>query len=154
QLFMALLDSDQFAGRFRDGAHQVDASDLMQRMLKEDLLRFDGRPLFPERRAYTVAYDLTDEEALLYERVTDYVTEEMNRAGRLGEGQGKRRNAVGFALTILQRRLASSSEAIYQSLRRRLEKLEDRLREAKLSARVASTVAVPQMSDDDVEDFD
>jgi superfamily II DNA or RNA helicase len=154
QLFMALLDADQFAGRFRDGVHQLDPSDLMRRMLKEDLLRFDGRPLFPERRAYTVAYDLTDTEALLYERVTDYVTEEMNRADRLGEGQGKRRNAVGFALTILQRRLASSPEAIYQSLRRRLEKLQDRLREAKLSQRAASIGPTPQLSDDDVDDFE
>jgi len=36
---------------------------------------------------------------------------------------------VGFALTILQRRLASSPEAIYQSLRRRRERLEKKLRE-------------------------
>ena len=36
---------------------------------------------------------------------------------------------VGFALTILQRRLASSPEAIYQSLKRRRERLEKRLAE-------------------------
>ena len=41
----------------------------------------------------------------------------MNRADRLkAEGEGRRGNVVGFALTILQRRLASSPEAIYQSL--------------------------------------
>lgn len=34
------------------------------------------------------------------------------------------KGTVGFALTILQRRLASSPEAIYQSLRRRRERLE------------------------------
>src|SRR5439155_1070271 len=44
-------------------------------------------------------------------------------------GEKRRGNTVGFALTILQRRLASSPEAIYQSLRRRRDRLEKRLRE-------------------------
>ena len=49
----------------------------------------------------------------------------MNRAQRLqAEGEGRRGTIVGFALTVLQRRLASSPEAIYQSLRRRRERLE------------------------------
>ncbi len=43
QLFMALLDGDRFEGRFRDGVHVTDASDMMRRMVKENLLRFDGR---------------------------------------------------------------------------------------------------------------
>ena len=47
QLFMALLDGDRFEGRFRDGVHQADTSDLMRRMVKENLLKFDGTPLFP-----------------------------------------------------------------------------------------------------------
>lgn len=133
QLFMALLDGDRFEGRFRDGVHVVDTSDLMRRLVKEQLLKFDGTPLFPERRAYTVTYRLSDGEAALYEAVTGYVREEMNRADRLAaEGEGARRTSVGFALTILQRRLASSPEAIYQSLKRRREKLERRLREEKL----------------------
>src|SRR5207342_2276328 len=51
QLFMALLDGDRFEGRFRDGVHAVDTSDLMRRMVKENLLKFDGTPLFPERIA-------------------------------------------------------------------------------------------------------
>jgi hypothetical protein len=42
---------DRFYGKFRDGAHKVDVTDLMRRMVKEDLLKFDGTPLFPERRA-------------------------------------------------------------------------------------------------------
>ena len=56
QLFMALLDGDRFEGKFRDGVHTVDTSDLMRRLVKEDLLKFDGKPLFPERQAYTVEY--------------------------------------------------------------------------------------------------
>ena len=54
QLFMALLDGDRFEGRFRDGVHTADVSDLMRRMVKENLLKFDSTPLFPERIAYTV----------------------------------------------------------------------------------------------------
>jgi len=129
QLFLALLDADRFEGRFRDGVHQVDVSDLMRRMVKENLLKFDGKPLFPERKAYTVNYALSPDEAVLYEDVTEYVRQEFNRVEQL-ENDG-RKGTVGFALTILQRRLASSPEAIYQSLRRRRERLEKRLIEAK-----------------------
>jgi hypothetical protein len=53
QLFLALLDSDRFEGRYRDGVHTVEPADLMRRMVKEELLTMDGRPLFPERRAYS-----------------------------------------------------------------------------------------------------
>lgn len=61
--------------------------------------------------------------------------EEFNRADTL-DNEG-RKGTVGFALTILQRRLASSPEAIYQSLRRRRERLERRLREEELLKRGA-----------------
>lgn len=133
QLFMALLDGDRFEGRFRDGVHATDVSDLMRRMVKEQLLKFDGAALFPERRAYTVNYALSDGEAMLYKQVTDYVTEQFDRADRLGD-EG-RRGTVGFALTTLQRRLASSPAAIHESLRRRRERLERRLREEKINKR-------------------
>jgi hypothetical protein len=49
----------QFYGKFREAAHKVDVSDMMRRMVKEDLLKFDGTPLFPERRAYTANYEVT-----------------------------------------------------------------------------------------------
>jgi SNF2 family DNA or RNA helicase len=133
QLFLALLDGDRFEGRFRDGVHQVDVSDLMRRMVKERLLTFDGTPLFPERIAYTVPYQLSDQEAQLYTEVTNYVREEFNRAEALQND--KRAGTVGFALTILQRRLASSPEAIAQSLQRRRARLETQLRELKLVQR-------------------
>jgi len=160
QLFMALLDADRFEGRFRDGVHTVDTSDLMRRLVKESLVKFDGTPLFPERRAYTVDYKLSDAEAALYHAVTTYVTEEMNRADRLAaEGEGRRANQVGFALTSLQRRLASSPEAICQSLRRRRERLEKRLREGKLQKRGdhllgAEPEDLPDLTDDLIEDLD
>jgi superfamily II DNA or RNA helicase len=132
QLFLSLLDSDRFYGKFRDGVHKVEVTDLMRRMVKEELVKFDGTPLFPERKAYTVNYELSKPEAILYEQVTDYVQKEMGKAEKL---DGQRRGSVGFALTTLQRRLASSPEAIFQSLKRRREKLTDRLREAKFAGR-------------------
>jgi len=157
QLFMALLDGDRFEGRFRDGVHATDVSDLMRRMVKETLLKFDGTPLFPERIAYTVPYKLSDAEAQLYKAVTDYVREEFNRAEALEND--KRAGTVGFALTILQRRLASSPEAIYQSLRRRRERLESRLRELEVlqrgsQAAFALPVSVPALDADDMEDLE
>ena len=157
QLFMALIDGDRFEGRFRDGVHVTDASDLMRRLVKEQMLKFDGHPLFPERLAYTVRYKLSDLEAQLYERVTNYVRDEFNRADAL-DNEG-RKGTVGFALTILQRRLASSPEAIYQSLRRRKERLEKRLREEKLlkrgaDARIETPSDLPGLTSDDVEDLD
>src|SRR5207248_11692900 len=140
QLFLALLDSDQFEGKFRDGVHQVDLSGLMRRMVKERLLKFDGRPLFPERIAYTVPYKLSDSEARLYKEVTEYVRDEFNRADALQND--KRAGTVGFALTILQRRLASSPDAIFHSLRRRRERLEKQLRELELLRRGGATIAL------------
>jgi superfamily II DNA or RNA helicase len=134
QLFMALLDGDRFEGRFRDGVHYADTADMMRRLTKEELLRFDGRPLFPPRRARTVKYQLSEGEAALYTAVTEYVRNEMNRVDRFAAGDNKKRNNVGFALQILQRRLASSPAAIYQSLKRRRERLENELAEARLSA--------------------
>jgi superfamily II DNA or RNA helicase len=149
QLFLSLLDSDRFYGKFRDGVHKVDCSDLMRRMVKEELVKFDGTPLFPERRAYTVNYVLSDLEAALYQAVTHYVQTEMGKADEL---DGKRKGSVGFALTALQRRLASSPEAIYQSLKRRRARLEDRLREEKLGQR--GRMASAEVLRDIPEDFD
>ena len=157
QLFMALLDGDRFEGKFRDGVHVQDCRDMMRRLVKEQLLKFDGTKLFPERRAYTVNYSLSDGEAALYKEVTDYVREEFNRADAL-ENEG-RRGTVGFALTILQRRLASSPEAIYQSLRRRRERLEKRLREEQTlkrgnDARSDLNSQLPSLTSDDLDDLD
>jgi superfamily II DNA or RNA helicase len=157
QLFLTLLDGDRFEGRFRDGVHATDVSDLMRRLIKEQLFKFDGTPLFPERRAYTVNYQLSSAEVALYEEVTKYVRDEFNRADALGSEGSK--GTVGFALTILQRRLASSPEAIYQSLYRRRERLEKRLREERLLKRGAEERidllrGLPSLPRDEVEDFE
>lgn len=153
QLFMSLVDPDRFEGVGKATSnHSVDLSDVMRRLVKEELLKFDGTPLFPERIAYTVNYDLSPREAALYHAVTDYVQEEFNRADQLNN---ERKTTVGFALTVLQRRLASSPEAIYQSLRRRRERLERRLEEEKLGRKVSSydDNALVDMDESDWEDM-
>lgn len=150
QLFLSLLDSDRFYGKFRDGVHKVDCSDLMRRMVKEEMLRFDGTHLFPPRKAYTANYILSDIESALYESVTEYVKTEMGKADQL---DGKRKGSVGFALTALQRRVASSPEAIFQSLKRRRERLESRLREERMGARGQSLI-MQNLPDVPVDDDD
>jgi hypothetical protein len=102
-------------------------------------------------------YKLSDAEAYLYKKVTDYVREEFNRAEALEND--KRAGNVGFALTILQRRLASSPEAIYQSLRRRRERLESRLRELEVILRGGQVAplmpsTLKPLDEDDIEDID
>ncbi|NVM22694.1 MAG: DUF3883 domain-containing protein [Desulfobacterales bacterium] len=159
QLFLALLDRDRFEGRFRTGVHRVDTSDIMRRMLKEELVNFEGKPLFPERFAYTVNYDLSPLESQLYTEVTEYVRTEMNRADKLAEEGTEgahRRTVVGFALTILQRRLASSPEAIYQSLRRRRERLERRVEEERHKRQAAEfdlTAGLKVVDEEDIDDL-
>ena len=152
QLFLALLDGDRFEGGFRDGVHYADSADLMRRLTKEELRKFDGRPLFPERRAYTASYHLSSEEADLYTEVTDYVRTEMNRVQRFAPHDGKKKNNVGFALQILQRRLASSPAAIHKSLQRRRERLENELGEARLARRGMEDGAI-QVDLPDQDDF-
>ena len=138
ELLMALLDRDRFGGRPNTSVSASEARDqingLMRRMLKEDLVDFDGRKLFPERFALTASYTLSDPELNLYESVTRYVREEMTRADQLIDQSGagrRKRTVVGFALTVLQRRLASSPEAILRSLERRRARLSTTLEELK-----------------------
>ena len=154
QLFLALLDRDAFEGRYRKDAPPADTSYLMRRVVKENLLRFDGKPLFPERIAYTVPYRLSDAEMRLYDAVTDYVREEFNRADAVG---GEKRRTVGFALTVLQRRLASSPEAIHSSLQRRRERLERRRDEMRTGAKTATEPDRRRfrlLDEDDFEEFE
>jgi len=146
QLFLTLLDRDRFEGKQKKAA---DTTGIMRRMVKEDLLTFEGKKLFPERIAETVPYELTALEFDLYQDVTAYVREGMNRADRIG---GKRKNTVGFALTVLQRRLASSPEAIYRSLVRRCERLE-RKRQEILNGTYRETQPSLDLDDLDSDDF-
>ncbi len=105
----------------------------------------------------TIPYKLSPAEEHLYTMVTDYVREEFNRAEALEND--KRAGTVGFALTILQRRLASSPEAIYRSLNRRRERLDSKLRELEILQRggqapITSSISIRDLDVEDLEDLD
>jgi len=128
-LLLQLLDPDLYVtGDILAEASDRDENRIMCRRLKEDMRKFNGEPCFPPRHVMTLSYELkggergvTDEatELGLYNAVTNYVTHHFRRADDAGN-----RN-VGLALTVLQRRLASSLAAIRSSLERRLKRLKD-----------------------------
>ncbi len=101
---------------------------LFIRRLKEDLKDFDGKPIFTNRYAKTIKFRLSDEEKRLYNELSEYVISQYNKAM---EGRDKKRN-VAFALLILQRRMASSTYALWKSLERRKKRLESLLEEPDL----------------------
>ena len=119
-LLLQLLDRDLYVnGNILAEASAQDENTIMIRRLKEDMRKFDGSPCFPPRHVQTLPYKLSADELKLYEAVTEYVQNNFQRAE-----QAENRN-VGLALTVLQRRLASSLAAIRLSLERRLKKLKD-----------------------------
>lgn len=97
---------------------------LLRRM-KEEMVRFDGAPIYPPRYSRTIEYPLTQgegQEQDLYDQVTTYCETHFDRA-RL-----RNRSAAGLAMSILQRRLASSTWSLFRSLERRANKLDETLR--------------------------
>ncbi len=92
---------------------------LFIRRLKEDLRDFEGKPIFTRRFPKTIKFRLSEDEKELYNEVSRYVAQQYNKALE----SDKKKN-VAFALVILQRRLASSTYALWKSLERRKEKLE------------------------------
>ena len=150
QLWLQLLDDDRFYGiaHANDGKIVIDDT-IMRRMVKEQLLKFDGTPLFPKRIAHSASFHLSAPEAALYGHVTDYVIEGMNKAEQ--KLNPKLKTCVGFALTMLQRRLASSPQAIFESLRRRQERLEAKLADVK--AGKSGNAEIPDLEDFDEDDY-
>ncbi|HEV2235029.1 MAG TPA: SNF2-related protein, partial [Ktedonobacterales bacterium] len=88
------------------------------RRTKEEMVYFDGRSIYPQRQADTLSYDLTPGEQELYEATTSYIQQYYNQAGILN------RSAVRLAMSVFQRRLASSTYAVLRSFERRLERLD------------------------------
>ena len=91
------------------------------RRTKEEMVNFNGRPIFRERRCDTFGYDLTpgpDGERALYDRTTAYLL----RSHSLATGN---RQAVRLAMGVFQRRLASSTWALLRSFERRTGKIRE-----------------------------
>jgi superfamily II DNA or RNA helicase len=89
------------------------------RRTKEEMVRFDGRPLYPQRQCDTLSYALSPEEQELYEATTKYITDTYNQARILN------RSAARLAMSVFQRRQASSTYALMRSFERRLARLDE-----------------------------
>ena len=96
------------------------------RRTKEEMVFLNGQPLYPRRISDTLGYDLTHgeiSEQTLYDETTDYMRHVYNRAKLLN------RSAARLAMGVMQRRLASSTYALLCSLDRRIDKLDDLIRQ-------------------------
>jgi len=89
------------------------------RRTKEEMVRFDGQPLYPQRQCDTLSYTLSPVEQKLYDATTAYISETYNKARILN------RSAARLAMSVFQRRLASSTYALLRSFERRLERLDE-----------------------------
>jgi superfamily II DNA or RNA helicase len=119
-LLLQLLDPDLYVnGHILAEASAQNENRIMVRRLKEDMQKFDGSPCFPPRHVQTLPYKLSPQELTLYNAVTAYVQHHFQRA------EATENRNVGLALTVLQRRLASSVAAIRLSLERRRKRLQD-----------------------------
>jgi superfamily II DNA or RNA helicase len=120
RLFLDLLRPGFFAqpAMLEESVEEKD-NPVFVRRLKEDMRTFDGTAIFPPRHVHTVGFRLTADELDLYNGVTRYVQDYFDKA--------KENRSISFALMILQRRLTSSTHAIYESLKRRKARLEELL---------------------------
>lgn len=165
--FVRLIDPDLFPEPHRVGNHATEIRrDILQlgpecpwalRRLKEDLRDLRGRRLFPDRHAHTVTFKLNQHEYDLYKTVTAYINQ------FLPQSSGRRQYSVALARTVLQRRLASSTMAIYESIRRRLERQQGLLKDledlppsqrAKRLAQLQGRMADVEQDEDDLDDSD
>jgi SNF2 family DNA or RNA helicase len=165
--FLRLLDPDLFpephklghqATEIRKNIFRLGANcPWALRRLKEDLKDIDGKRLFPDRHVQTITFNLNSDEYLLYKTVTEYINQ------FLSQGTGQRKQSAALARTVFQRRLASSSHAIHQSLKRRLQKQQELLDElealppnqrAKRLAFIQGRIVDVEQDEDDLDDTD
>jgi len=147
RLFLDLLQPGAFATtQMLSESIRAGDNPLFIRRLKEDLKDFEGNPLFLPRQVKTMTFNLGVEspaEKELYNALSKYVNEQYNKA----LSSDKRRN-IAFALVILQRRLASSTFALYRSLNRRKKRLEELRQQADAFRRGVSPNPTPDFFDD------
>ena len=112
----ALATFDAFNAYPREARHRH-----FIRRVKEEMVRLDGSPIYPMRVSDTLSYDLAQgpvSEQRLYDETTAYIRSYYNKAKLLN------RSAARLAMSIFQRRLASSTYALRRSFERRLAKLD------------------------------
>ncbi len=162
--FIRLIDRDLFpephrfgkeAGRIRrDILRLGEDCPWSLRRLKEDLKDLHGHRLFPDRHVHTVSFNLGPREYAIYKAVTAYINEFLPQA------TGRRKSSVALVRTVFQRRLASSTHAIHESLLRRRTKLGDlveeldRLPPAQRARRIAQLSGWIVDAEQDEDDLD
>jgi superfamily II DNA or RNA helicase len=144
-LFLQLLDSDVYADvRSIQEAMARKRAPFYLRRTKEAMVYFpekrdDGtwaaEPIFTKRIPHTVDFQIDGEEFALYRDVTHFVKRESARAA--AEGENPRARAIGFLMSLYQRRLASSTFAMRRSLESRARRLEEGVKRAQELARLA-----------------
>ncbi|MDY7079084.1 MAG: helicase-related protein [Chloroflexota bacterium] len=146
RLFLDLLRPGFFAQTtlLKESVERKD-NPIFVRRLKEDMRRFDGSDIFPPRHVHTVPFRLTADEVELYNGVTRYVQDYFDKA--------KENRSITFALMILQRRLTSSTHAIYESLKRRKARLEELLALPEKIRQDEDYLRVRNISEEELEDM-
>ncbi|HEX6984317.1 MAG TPA: helicase-related protein, partial [Planctomycetaceae bacterium] len=99
------------------------------------------------REVKTAKFDLDDDDLEFYDALTRYVEDQSIRAAEADPTQGR---AVGFAMAMLQRRMASSVYAVRRSLERMKARREKILADPEAYRREKIRSRVP----DDFEDLD
>ena len=158
-LFLQLLDRDAYADvkSIREAMERRRAPFYLRRT-KEAMVYFperqpDGawaaKPVFTERITRTAGFAIDGDEFALYQEVTRFVKRQSARAA--AQGDDRRARAVGFLMSLYQRRLASSAYAMRRSLENRAKRLEEGLKQAKSLAQTAP----PDLPDwDELEEFE
>ena len=149
RLFLDLLEPGFFAdaAQIRESIQRQD-NPLFIRRIKEELKDFEGKPLFLPRHIKTHPFQLgvdSESEMSLYNALSDYIREQYNRFSE----DSQKRNNVAFALVILQRRLASSTQALCLSLQRRKQRLMELLQKA---AAISSDILPNEQAREEAED--
>ena len=115
---LKLLDSDAFAG---DGMPSLEElAPYVVRTEKRQAIDYEGNPLFNKRRTekLTVLYQENHaKQQKLYEKVTEYVIKGFNRA------ETERNVSYGFVMTLFQRLMSSSTQAILEAMEKRRNRL-------------------------------
>ncbi|MGD0238070.1 MAG: helicase-related protein, partial [Syntrophorhabdales bacterium] len=87
------------------------------RRLKEEMIDYEGRPIYMPRLCQTITFKLTEAEQNFYAEVSDYLR------WSYATNTGLNRNAAAMVVAVLQRRLASSVHAMVESLKRRRSRI-------------------------------
>lgn len=144
-LFMQLLDPEVYADiKSISEAMERRRAPFYLRRTKEAMVYFpekqsDGswgaRKIFTKRIPHTVDFQIDGPEFELYREITRFVKRQSKKAA--DQGDDPRARAIGFLMSLYQRRLASSTYAMRHSLENRARRLEEGLKRAQELIRLA-----------------